>query len=570
MTLQSNGVNYLGMLAAAGTMLFADTLEAAITPYDLLGRLPASEFTNHIIGGFGEAGWKDWGREPSIAVNPLDPNKMVVATFAYGRNPIDLTYLGEASLWYTSDGGFNWGLRFPMTQLVSTPVGPLDQTVGYDSKGILHMAVELAVDYPPGPGVGIFHGQTLDPNHDGREGRPSNAWLWTNGGKAINAPSDDPDQPWLAVGPNIGALGQAAVHVGYSSFDTLLEERVVSSTDGGATFTSAADLRISNGAQQVGMGNPGTRIAMDHQGWVYSFFGWPDTDLGDGLKHVQYSLNRWTGGTSWDFTTNNAQPGGVLVDQGASHQGLGYKFGGVNTLIGNVTAIAVSPDGQHIYTGYGKRDVDNVDKIYVREFHPDPNDPTNVLGAPPVLLSQGSLQSALPSVAVTDDGRLWVMYDQFDPANASFSVRLASSTDLGQSFTDEILYSFTSPFPDNGDVRQRVLGDYQGLVALGNRVYGTFAGRGNVNNGVIQTTGFIDPFVFSAPEVGPVLRIQPSSTNTVIISWPIISTGFSLHQKSSLRMADWANVTNSPVVIGNENQVTVVPTVGNMFYRLAN
>jgi hypothetical protein len=543
--------------------------DASATPYDLLGRVSASEFTNYIVGGFGALGWKDWGREPSIAVNPLDPNKMVVATFAYGRNPISLSYTGQASLWYTTNAGASWGLRFPITQIPAARVGPLDQTIAYDKNGVLHMAVKLAAQYSPLVGAGIFHGQTTDPDSDGRDGRSTNVWQWTNGGTQINAPSNDPDQPWLVVGPIIGQADGVAVNVGHSNFDTFLEERVASSTNGGTSFRPADDRRINNGMQQVGFWNPGTRVTMDRQGRVYSIIGWSDAYLGGGLRHVQYSLNRWSGGNAWDFTTNNAQPGGITVDQGNSLQGYGYKFGDVNALLGNITSIAASPDAQHIYTVYGKQDASNIDQIYVREFHPDPNNRTNLLGTASVAVSQGSLPSALPSAAVTDDGKLWVMYDQFDPANATFAVRLASSTDLGQSFGDELLYSFTSPIPDNGDVRQRVLGDYQGLIALGNRVYGTFAGRGSVSNGVIQTAAFIDPFVFSAPESAPVLRIQLTTTHTVVIAWPASLNGFSLQQKSSLSMTDWLNATNSPVVIGNENQVTIAPPLGNTFYRLA-
>jgi hypothetical protein len=546
--------------------------DASVTPYDLVGRLSASEFNSYIIGGFGTNGWRDWGREPSIAVNPLDPNKMVVATFAYGRNPIDLSYAGQASLWYTTNAGVSWGLRFPITQVASAPVGPRDQTIQYDSKGILHMAILLSATYSAdgaGTGFGIFHGQASDPDSDGGDGRSTNLWQWTNGGTQINAPSNDPDQPWLAVGPIIGDASGVAVHVGHSNFDTFLEERVASSTNGGTSFRPADDRRINNGMQQVGIANPGTRIAMDREGRVYSLFGWPASDLGGGLKHVQYSLNRWSGADTWDFTTNNAQPGGITVDQGNSLQGYGYKFGDVNALLGNITSIAASPDAQHIYTVYGKQDASNIDQIYVREFHPDPNNPTNLLGTASVAVSQGSLPSALPSAAVTDDGKLWIMYDQFDPADATFSVQLASSTDGGQSFEHELLYSFTSPIPDNGDARQRVLGDYQGLIALGNRVYGTFAGRGNVSNGVIQTSAFIDPFVFSAPGPPPVLTIQLTSTNTLVVAWPTSSTGFSLQQNSSLGSTNWLSVTNIPIIMGSDKQVTIPALGERMFYRLA-
>jgi hypothetical protein len=116
---------------------------------------------------------------------------------------------------------------------------------------------------------------------------------------------------------------------------------------------------------------------------------------------------------------------------------------------------------------------------------------------------------------------------------------------------------------------QRVLGDYQSLIALGNRVYGTFAGRGNVKNGIMDTTGLITPFVFSAPELPPSLTVQAMSTNAVVIAWPAPSTGFSLQQNSSLIITNWVSVTNIPMTVGTSKQVTVAVPVGAMFYRLA-
>jgi hypothetical protein len=36
--------------------------------------------------------------------------------------------------------------------------------------------------------------------------------------------------------------------------------------------------------------------------------------------------------------------------------------------------------------------------------------------------------------------------------------------------------AFLSPAPDNGDGSQRVLGDFQQMVAVGNKFYGVFTG----------------------------------------------------------------------------------------------
>jgi hypothetical protein len=66
----------------------------------------------------------------------------------------------------------------------------------------------------------------------------------------------------------------------------------------------------------------------------------------------------------------------------------------------------------------------------------------------------------------------------------------------------------------------------------------------------------------------PLLRVLLTSTNTVVIAWPNPSTGFSLQQNAALGNTNWLGVTNTPVVVGNEKQVTVAPPAGNRFFRL--
>ena len=66
----------------------------------------------------------------------------------------------------------------------------------------------------------------------------------------------------------------------------------------------------------------------------------------------------------------------------------------------------------------------------------------------------------------------------------------------------------------------------------------------------------------------PLLRIVLTSTNTVLVAWPAPATGFSLQQSDALSAPAWVNVTNSPVVVGAENQVIITPSPRNRFYRL--
>lgn len=65
----------------------------------------------------------------------------------------------------------------------------------------------------------------------------------------------------------------------------------------------------------------------------------------------------------------------------------------------------------------------------------------------------------------------------------------------------------------------------------------------------------------------PKLSIRRSGTD-VIIAWPADSTGFLLQQNSAPGNSNWTDVSNTPVVVGDEKQVFVTPSAGNTFYRL--
>jgi hypothetical protein len=52
------------------------------------------------------------------------------------------------------------------------------------------------------------------------------------------------------------------------------------------------------------------------------------------------------------------------------------------------------------------------------------------------------------------------------------------STDQGATFVGVVLERFLSPATDNGNARQRVLGDYMQVKAEGDQFYGGFTGNG--------------------------------------------------------------------------------------------
>jgi len=66
----------------------------------------------------------------------------------------------------------------------------------------------------------------------------------------------------------------------------------------------------------------------------------------------------------------------------------------------------------------------------------------------------------------------------------------------------------------------------------------------------------------------PWLTIMQSATNSVIISWPSPSTGWTLYQNTDLNTVSWSQVLTTPNDDGTTKSVTVAPPAGNCFYRL--
>ena len=66
----------------------------------------------------------------------------------------------------------------------------------------------------------------------------------------------------------------------------------------------------------------------------------------------------------------------------------------------------------------------------------------------------------------------------------------------------------------------------------------------------------------------PRLSVSLTVTNTVLVSWPYPSEGFSLQQNGALGTTNWVAVTNAPVQAGQQWQLIAQPPAGNRFFRL--
>jgi hypothetical protein len=71
-----------------------------------------------------------------------------------------------------------------------------------------------------------------------------------------------------------------------------------------------------------------------------------------------------------------------------------------------------------------------------------------------------------------------------------------------------------------------------------------------------------EPFV-------PVLSIFRTTTNTVAVSWPSPSTGWTLQQNSnSVSSLNWSNLAATIQDDGTNKTLIINPPTGNRFYRL--
>src|SRR4051794_37892196 len=411
--------------------------------------------------------------EPSIAIDPNNTNQIAISAFSgsWGAN---------APAWQSTDGGNTWTEQFsiPVPPGIPGAVGcPCDQALDFDRSSRVS-GTFLVSD--------IFSGTTTNAGMSG-------SWSWLLDGMGVaqrtnGVTTSGIDQPWLLVNRDPTTATQDNVYVAYDEL-TSNSERVAVSLG-----TNPPNFVRDNLSGNTGGGfvNPGHRLAVDpRNGAVYSLWQVRAGGGDDSTHNISYRLNRSTdGGQTW---TLNGNGGGIAVATGDSTQACvsgcaspctnnTFKFGTVNALLGGVLHAAVDPSNSDVYYVYGNRDssTDN-NRLAIRRLTDNGSGGLNV-GAE--VFVTGQVQAALPSVAVASDGTVGVLFTQFDGLSPMssipmFSVHLVLSSDQGQTFPiDLVLENFLSSATDNGACRQRVLGDYQQVKAVGTTFFGVFTGNG--------------------------------------------------------------------------------------------
>src|SRR6266508_1289386 len=420
--------------------------------------------------------------ETSIAVNPLNRREIVISAFSgsWGAN---------APIWHSTNGGQTWTKRFTVPVPPGAGSGcPCDQTFDFGRNDVL-FGTFLHTN--------LFTGSTTNP-------ASSASWSWwIVGGNAqvTNLASTSPDQPWLLHNRGTGSGTNENVYVAYDDFTVSpVGMRVVASINQvPPQFAAGSDKFVGSASGAI---NPGHRLANDRRnGWMYSLFQNCIVNcatLAANPKTIEYKLNRSTdNGATW---TLNSSSTGIVVATADSTQPQ-PKFGTVNALLGGVLHAAVDPATGDLYYVYGNRDAAGNNGLAIRRVFD--NGSGGVTIGPENFVVNGTVQAALPSVAVADQGMVGVFYYTFNGIVAGFpqfSTFLAVSTDQGATFNTQLLATFLSPANDNGDGRQRVFGDYVQMKAVGSCFYGSFTGNGAAFG---RSTANNDPIFFQACAAAP-------------------------------------------------------------------
>ena len=383
-----------------------------------------------------EAGFHD---EPSIAVNQRDPSQVLVA------------YQVPATVAYSRDGGGTWKIAEGTASTDYKLSG--DVVTVYDKRGTAILCY-IAFDE-----LGTLHYWAHGATRNGIFIRrsPDGGATWEKQDHAVIAHPSEPgipfeDKPGVAADLSDSRYA-GNLYVGWTQFR--LDESVIlfsRSSDGGLTWSSPMDISTHHG------------LPRDDNGVVEGF------SAAVGADGAIYAV--WADGESIIFTSS--QDGGASFAK--SHEvirtgPLFFPIAGHDHANG-FPQIGVDPH-------YGKRG-----RLYVTwsDFR------TGDVGVYCASSDDGG-QSWSSPVRVnsdpahdgTDQFLQWlavdaangavnvIFYDRrTDPKNRQTTVTLARSTDGGKTFSN---YAWTqAPF-----AVQQTVGDYTGLAALNNKVYGAWS-----------------------------------------------------------------------------------------------
>jgi len=417
--------------------------------------------------------------EPSIAVNSTKPSEIAVVAFSGSWGVRADGTAVNAPVWKSTDGGNTWK-KLPLIppppplQLATgrkvTLVGPADQHIAYDSSGHLWIA-EMARDRDDGNfTVNVLYRQTGGPE------APLTSGLVFGDGIA--------DQPQVGVDVSLHGCEAATIYTSWLKTDHENSVNTVS--------RSGKDARTVPVAPDLELPTRSTRIATGPDGKAYLMYKTRQPS-GSDFEPVFFRVRR---SDDCGITWNALGPAGVSI-HGPNHVTSYYSsdFGDLAKTKLEARArvrssdawLALDPVSADVYAAYVNRDSSGFGQIYVARSTNQGRTWTSTR------VTDGRAHSAVPEIAVTANGAVGVLYiDYVEIGSATrFRHNFAVSTDLGATWSSQLLQSMDPATLSNVDVGVDLWGDYEGLTAAGTTFYGVFTG---VSIG--RKTTQLDPIFF--------------------------------------------------------------------------
>ncbi len=541
---------------------------AALVPY----RDPSVKFSRNILipTDFSQFPFQT---EPSIAVDPKDPDHILVGLIDYNF-PNMVTYS-------TIDGGETWEgphqAKYPRTDLAAAG----DPIVAFDSSGNAYYAfISLDVaEFTIGPllGSAVVSSISVATSPDG-------GFSWADAVQSSRStvntrdlPSFDGrprgeiefgflDKPWMTIGPHPNDPDKDVIYVVYTNFfqtaeifwidelpflgagqlETVIE--LVQSEDGGITWTDPVEVSpraqytilfdAPTTQQETGQSTSsrkvvqGPDVAVAPDGTVY--VAWMDTTTDDsfeGLAEVYVARSEDAGATfSGDQTAAARFPEPGFRARNSTFRSWASTF----------PKLAVTPNGDvhALWVGLPTDDPeDDGDVFYIRSTDEGRTWSRRIK----VNDDEASAFQFFPDITSDPNGDLHAMWGDFrdDPFQVSYHIYYATSEDGGDTWN---VNSRVTDFPSNPNLAfpgGRFIGDYFGITATEDDVYMVWAdgrlgefGPANQKIGFARQQGMPAPAIFITPPSGPggkdiVIQghnFQPNRTVFIEVAGVIVST----------------------------------------------
>ncbi len=342
------------------------------------------------------------------------------------------------------------------------------------------------------------------------------AYLFTTNGNLVTT-LDTPHSEDSQFGSVVGAFGNDRVLIGTPEFDSDPEAGLQS---------GLAYLYSTNGTLLAFLDNPYPGN-YDQHGFSVVAFGSDRVLVGvPGLSLVHlFSTN----GTSLTIFTNPTPPA------------YGHRFGHSVAAVGTERVLIGAPEDD---TG-----ATNAGLVYV-------------FNANGTLLT--TITNPTPAVGDNFGDRMAMLGN--DRVLISAPGDDTTGTDSGSAYVFNVngtlVATLNNPSPATGDR----FGSR--LAAFGSE--GAIIGAPDDDTGAANA-GSAYLFNIPSPPAAPLLTIQLTATNTVVVSWPSAATSLVLQQNTNgIGTVNWSNVTASIQNDGTSMTLVVNPTNASRFYRLVN